>query len=232
MPANPLAGLTPEQIQALPPAVLQAMLNPATATASGSASDALPDLDSAEESGNPRLPEGVFDLEIGGMSRWMSEDASRPIVPIFGCEFKVYNIVSQSEPRQPSEKDENPPPGPVKIGDARRWTANVENKVGPGGKQSVNKNAFRIRELMQAALRFVPSSKEADTAVGPDGKAISWNDVAKEGMSEENPLAGRRVRATVTRIITQRGKGYAMYVPTFSLPGDVEARTSNKVESF
>lgn len=225
---NPLQGLTPEQIAALPPAVLQAMLNqnnttpaPAQASAAGDL-----DLDNAEEGGDPRLPEGVFDVEVTGLASWMSEDPSRPTVPIFGFNFKVYNIVSQEPPRQPIDKiDENPPPGPVKVGEARRWTANVENKKG-------NKNAFRIKELMQALLRFVPSSKEADTAVGPDGKPISWNEVRREGLDASNPLAGRKVRVTVTRIITQRGKGYAMYVPTFSLPADVTPRTSNKVDSF
>lgn len=235
MPTNPFAGMTPDQIAALPPAALQAMMAAAgaqtpgqQAAGAGADIDAPPDLDNATEGNSPRFTEGTFECDFVDCYTGKSNDPTKKIVPLFGANFKVVQVVEQGPIRPKIDKvDEDPPPGPVAVGEARGWRANTEPQNG-----KPNRNNFRIRELMQALLRFEPSSKDAESAVDDKGEKVKWNDVLTEAKDASNPLGGRPVRVTITRIITQKGKGFAMYVPTFTLSSRAVKRTSNVVDSL
>jgi len=232
MPTNPFAGMTPEQIAALPPEAMKAMLAGAGATAAGSTAsagdEAPPDLDGATEGNSPRFAEGTFECDFIDCSCGRSNDPTKEIVPIFGANLKVVEVIESGPVREAVAKiDEDPPPGPVLAGETRGWRANTKPQNG-----KPNRNSFRIRELMQALLRFEPSSKDAESAVDAKGNKVKWNEVLEEARDASNPLNGRPVRVTVTRIITQKGKGFAMYVPTFSLSSRATKRTSNVVDSL
>lgn len=211
----------------LTPAQLQAILAAAGGQAKGGADD-LPDIDNAREAGPPPLPEGVFDLEIQELTKFDSQDPNLPTVPMFRASFKIVEVVACAPQRPVVETiDKNPPPAPVQVGEIRRWQAPVS------AHKNHAQNLVRVRHLLQAALRFDPGSSLAESAVMPDGiTKVSWVAVMREALDVKNPLAGRKIRATVTRILTQRGKGFAMYIPTFSVPPGVELRTDAIVRSF
>lgn len=218
------ARMTPEQITAYVTALSQT----AKPAAGGNVEDS--DIDNAQEGGLPPLPEGTYDFTILSCSKYMSADQGNGSIAMFRVEMQIDKVLEAGPLRERVEpQDKNPPPGPVIAGEARRWACPTS------GDKKNQKQLVRIRDLMQAALRFEPGSKLAETAVGPDGNTkITWASIMKEATSEANPLgvSKARGRVTISRIVTQNGKGFAMYVPTFKKHPDTEARTDNVVRSF
>lgn len=225
-------NLTPEQLSKMSPeqisAYVSAMAQAAKPASNGGAVEDS-DIDNAQEGGLPAFPEGTYDCTILSCGKYNSVDTGNGSVAMFRCEMQVDKVVEAGPVREKTEKiDENPPPGPVIPGESRKWGCRT------AGDKNNQKQLVRIRDLMQAALRFEPGSKLAETAVDGKGQPVKWAGIMKEATSEANPLgvAKTKVRLTISRVITQRGKGFAMYVPTFKKHPDTEARTTNVVTSF
>ena len=227
-------NLTPEQISKMTPEQITAYVTALTATSSapktsGNGSVEEGDIDNAQEGGLPCLHEGTYDFTILSCSKYISADTGSGSVPMFKCEMQIDRVVEAGPIRERSEpQDKNPPPGPVIPGESRRWSCCTL------GEKKHQKQLVRIRDLMQAALRFEPGSKLAETAVDAKGQPVKWAAIMKEAVSEANPLgvAKAKGRVTISRVITQQGKGFAMYVPTFKRHPDALARESNVVTSF
>ncbi len=219
-----LAGMTPDQIAAY----VNAMSAASTPQRAAGTVDE-DDIDNAQEGGLPPLPEGTYDFTVLSCAKYMSADQGSGSVPMFRCEMQIDKVVEAGPVRDKTEKtDENPPPGPVIPGESRKWGCKTT------GDKANQKQLVRIRDLMQALLRFEPGSKLAETAVDVKGQPVKWAAIMKEATSEANPLgvAKARGRVSISRVITQRGKGFAMYVPTFKKHPDTEARTDNVIRSF
>lgn len=225
-----IAKMTPEQITAYVQAMAQAA--PAKGATGGRVED--DDIDNAEGSGGfPGLTEGTFDLTILNCEKYFSADqGDGTSVPMFRVNFTVDKVVEQGPIRErtedPDKTDQRPPPGPVIAGETRKWQTKTT------GDKKNQKNLVRVRELMQALMRFEPGSKLAETAVDANGKAVLWSNIMKEATGEANPFGVKKskVRVTISRIITQNGKGFAMYLPTWKLHPEVAPRTDNKITSF
>lgn len=191
--------------------------------------DFMPDLNTAPVANvNPKAPCGTFEITILGMRAFKGGDPQLPADPLFGLDFRIDEIINQEQPLPPDPIHDKNPPAAVVAGQICGWTANVK----PDPKGQPAKSAALIRDLLQACLRFEPRSRLADSAVDAEGKPVNWNDVGKEARSEENPLAGCKVRVTFSRIVTRRGQGFAMYLPAFQLSKRVEARKSNVVDGL
>jgi len=221
-----LSKMSPEQIAAYVTAMSQASA-PRGVTRGLAVDD--DDIDAAQEGGYPNCPEGTYDFTVLGCEKYMSSDTGNGSFPMFRLNMQIDRVVEAGPVREKTEKvDENPPQGPVIVGETRKWSTKTT------GDKNNQKNLVRIRDLMQALLRFDPGSKPAITAVMADGSPIKWSTIMKEATGEGNPfgLNKARGRMTISRIITQRGKGFAMYVPTFKVHPDVEKRVDNVVRSF
>jgi hypothetical protein len=213
--------MTPQQIQAYVDGLKSSAGAP-------SGDPDLPDIDGATEVGAPKFPEGTYDLAIESItSRW-SQDPTRSRVPLFEADFKVVAVVECLPQRPIGPQDEHPPQAPVSVGEVRQWSANMQ----PDAQGRPSRQAVRIRHLVQALLRFEPDSELAQAAtIG--GTEVSWTAIVKEATNNpKNPFAGKIVRAQFTRILTQKGKGFAMYVPAFSVSPLVEKRTSSVIDSY
>lgn len=226
-------NLTPEQLAAMTPQQIAAYVAALKSSDGGAArgpetdtSDV--DIDGAKEGGASSLTEGDFDLDIIRCERYMGADTGSGSVPMFRVFLKVVSVLSQGPIRQATPKggeDDNPPPGPVLSGEERKWGVKTT-----GDKNNQN-NLVRIRSMIQAALRFEPGGKLAESAIGPDGVPIKWAGLLREATGAENPLSGLAVRCTVSRIITKTNKK-AMYIPTWGVSPRAQARTDNKVLGF
>lgn len=194
-------------------------------------SDAVDFDDSSVGGGDPKFPACTVDLELQSCRLYWGDN---PDIPgnalMFEATFKIYNVVDMPEALDDEEygEDEDRPP-PVRKGEIRMW----RTKVGPKDKQGKPpKGQARARDLLQALLRFKPRSKNAESAVDSKGKKFSWNQCMLDARGEDNELAGQKVRGAFTRIITRRGKGHPMIVPSWSVPDDIEERENNKVDSL
>ncbi len=230
-------NLTPEQLSKLSPEQIAAYVNAMSQAAAGAKGGKMTDvadgdIDAAmglETGGLPPLPEGTYDCTILTCMKYLSADTGSGSIEMFRVELQVDKVIEAGPIRERCEpQDKNPPPGPVTAGEARRWACPTS------GKKNNIRQLQRIGDLVQAALRFEPGSKLAETAVTADGKPIRWGAIVAEATSEANPLGVNKakVRVTIARVVTQGGKGFAMYVPTFKKHPDTEPRTDNVVRSF
>lgn len=227
--------LTPEQLAAMTPQQIAAYVaamggagaggqKPRTADTDSSEID----IDSPQEGGAPALTEGDFDCDIIRCERYMGADTGSGSVPMFRVFFKVVAVMTQGPIRTATPKggeDDNPPPGPVLVGEERKWGTKTT-----GDKNNQN-NLVRIRSLIQAGMRFEPGSKLAESAVEDDGKPVKWSTLLPDVVSEQNPLGGKPIRVTISRIITKTNKK-AMYIPTFGVSPRAQVRTDAKVLGF
>lgn len=197
--------------------------------------DDLPDMNSDLDAGGEPFPVGTYEVDVYTMSVY---DADNPKIPgdakMFRVEMKVVEVVSEAEALPVEEtKDDMTQPSPnVQPGQIRLW----QGKIGPKDKKNMlpydcAKNAARVKDLVQAVLRFEPGGKLAETAVEQDGKtAVNWNQYFKAAIGENNPFEARPVRISIQRIKT-KSKNH-MYVPTFMVSSRVKARESNVLDSL
>ncbi len=167
----------------------------------------------------PSLPMGVFDVEISTLEHFPTGvDKDGNTIPgkkkgqAVSAKFEVLKVITQTKtpddaPMREKETGENPCPSLVQVGETRAWFCNVEHE----------QNRMRLRHLVQAALEFEPDSPEATAAKDAQGQPVVWGKELAEAVGEGNPLAGQKLRVAIARVVTQKGKGFPMYVPSFSL---------------
>ncbi len=166
------------------------------------------------------LPVGLFDVEIATLEAFKTGvDEDGDVIPgkkegkAVSVKVDVLKVINQKAtcPDDPGyEKElasEYPPPGLVKEGERRSWFCNVEHE----------QNRKRLRHLVQAALGFEPDGPAATSAKDEEGNPVSWKQEVVDAMKEDNALASCKLRVRISRVVTQKGKGFAMYVPDFSL---------------
>lgn len=196
--------------------------------------DDLPDFNEEFDTGAPGLPPGVYEADISTLSTyWADNPKIQGDALMFRAEVKIVEVINEVKlPADASADDKNLPPANVQAGELRMW----QGKIGPKDKKTGKlnyacaKTAARVKELVQALLRFEPGGKLATTAVDEKGEAVNWNDLFKAAIGENNPFEAYPVRIAITRIKTDSGNH--MQVPSFSVSSRVKARESNVLDSL
>lgn len=197
--------------------------------------DDLPDFNSDLDAGGSPLPCGTYEFDVYTMQTyWADNPKMSGDAKMFRLEMKIVEVVNEASklPTEETKDDMTQPVYNVQPDEVRMW----QGKIGPKDKNNklpydCAKNAARVKDLIQAVLRFEPGGKLAETAVDADGKTpVDWNQYVKAAIGENNPFEGRPCRVTISRIQT-KSKNH-MYVPTFAPSSRVKVRETNVLDSL
>lgn len=198
--------------------------------------DDLPDFNDDDlDSGSPPFPVGDYEIDVLTTIKYDStNDQIQGDALMFRLEAKVVEVIREAPADHAHANDKPRQVYGVQVGQTRQWQC----QIGPKDKKGklsykCGKNAARVKELMQALLRFEPGSKLA-SEVGEkqaDGSIKGpWNEFFALAVGEQNVFQGKPCRISMSR---QTFKGdNAMYIPQFTVSSRVKTRETTDIDDF